>query len=205
MPDIVDLFDAQASRSATRAAVLQDNGSITYRQLQALARQIFFNLYELKQPRTLLYLPQSSEAYAAMLGVIMAGGYYCPVNLAHPVERQKLVIQLFDPDVILTNSANVRSVERLLAELGDVDPRAGLETAIAGFEDTLRPGRRTVLNIDSLTPTPPILPSVSSVHELAYVMFTSGSTGQPKGVMIRRRAVSALVQWTLEAFQPTPG
>jgi D-alanine--poly(phosphoribitol) ligase subunit 1 len=205
MPDIVDMFDAQASRSATRDAVLQDNGSTTYRQLSVLARQIFSNLRELRQPRALIYLAQSPEAYASMLGVLMAGGYYCPVNLAHPVDRQKQVIQLFDPDVILTNSANIRYVERMLSELADYDPRVVSDASIEGFEDTLRPGRRTVMNIDSLAPTPPVLPSVSSVHELAYVMFTSGSTGQPKGVMIRRHAVSKLVEWAAEVFQPTPG
>jgi D-alanine--poly(phosphoribitol) ligase subunit 1 len=203
MPDIVDLFDAQVSRSATRDAVLQDNASVTYRQLNVLARQVFFGLHELRQPRTLIYLAQSPQAYASMLGVLMAGGYYCPVNLAHPVERQKLVFQLFDPDVILTNSANIRNVERILSELVEHDPRVDLGASIDGFEDTLRPGRRAVVNIDSLAPTPPVLPSVSSVHELAYVMFTSGSTGQPKGVMIRRRAVSALIQWAVETFQPT--
>lgn len=202
MPDIVDMFDARASQSATCDAVLQDNGSLTYRQLHVLARQIFSNLRELKQPRTLIYLAQSGEAYASMLGVLMAGGYYCPVNLAHPVDRQKLVIQLFDPDIILTNSANIRSVQRMLSEL-EHQPRIVSDAAIDGFEDTLRPGRREVLNIDSLAPTSPVLPSVSSVHELAYVMFTSGSTGQPKGVMIRRRAVSALTEWTLKAYQPT--
>jgi len=204
MPDIVDMFDAQANRSATCDAVLQDNGSTTYRQLNVLARQIFANLRDLKQPRALIYLAQSPEAYASMLGVLIAGGYYCPVNLAHPIDRQKRVIQLFDPDVILTNSANIRHVERMLSELVNSDSHVVSDAAINGFEDTLRPGRRAVMNIDSLEPTPPTLPSVSSVHELAYVMFTSGSTGQPKGVMIRRRAVSALVQWTAEAFQPTP-
>src|SRR5690349_11636340 len=99
MPDIVDMFDAQASRSPALDAVLHDNGSTTYGQLNLLARQIFSNLREFRQPRALLYLPQSSEAYAAMLGVLMAGGYYCPVNLAHPADRQKQVIQLFDPDI----------------------------------------------------------------------------------------------------------
>jgi non-ribosomal peptide synthetase component F len=108
MPDLVDMIDAQASRSPTRDAVVQDNGSTTYRELNVLARRVFFNLHELRQPRALIYLAQSPEAYASMLGVLMAGGYYCPVNLAHPVERQKQVIQLFDPDIIVTNSANVR-------------------------------------------------------------------------------------------------
>lgn len=204
MPDIVDMFDAQASRSATRDAVLQDNGSTTYRQLNVLARQIFSNVRELRQPRALIYLAQSPEAYASMLGVLMAGGYYCPVNLAHPVDRQKQVIQLFDPDVILTNSANIQSVQHILSEL-DNEPRVNSHEAIDGFEDTLRPGRRAVLNIDSLAPTPLMLPPVSSVHELAYVMFTSGSTGQPKGVMIRRRAVSEFINWAVEAFHPAPG
>lgn len=203
MPDIVDMFDAQANRSATRDAVMQDNGSTTYRQLNILARQIFSNLRELRQPRALIYLAQSPEAYASMLGVLMAGGYYCPVNLAHPVDRQKQVIRLFDPDIILTNSANIRQVERMLSEL-DHEPRVVSDAAIDGFEDTLRPGRHAVMNIDSLAPTASQLPAVSSVHELAYVMFTSGSTGQPKGVMIRRRAVSALTQWAVEAYQPTP-
>jgi D-alanine--poly(phosphoribitol) ligase subunit 1 len=204
MMDIVDLFVTQASRSAAREAVLQDQGATTYRQLHTLTRQIAYNLREFKQPRTLIYLAQSPEAYASMLGVLMAGGYYCPVNLAHPLDRQKRVIQLFDPDVILTNSANIRSVECMLAEL-DREPRLLPEAAVAGFEDTLRPGRRVIMNSDSLEAAPPVLPSVSSVHELAYVMFTSGSTGQPKGVMIRRCAVSRLVQWAAEAFQPVPG
>jgi acyl-CoA synthetase (AMP-forming)/AMP-acid ligase II len=93
MPDIVDMFDTQGSRSATRDAVLQGNASVTCRQLNVLARQVSFSLHKLRQPRALIYLTQSPQAYASMLGVLMAGGYYCPVNTAHTVEWQKQVIR----------------------------------------------------------------------------------------------------------------
>ena len=119
-------------------------------------------------PRVAILLPQGAWAYAAMFGTMMAGGVYAPINLDHPPERRRRVLSHFEPDaMIATTEGEFRNL--------DLSNNC-LDIPI----DTL--GRDALLH-------------PASAGDLAYVMFTSGSTGEPKGVMISRSALAHYVDW----------
>ena len=103
-----------------------------------------------------------------MFGTMMAGGVYAPINLDHPPERRRHVLSRFEPDAMIAMTES---------ELPDHDRS----------NDCLDIPIET-LGLDALWQPAP-------AGDLAYVMFTSGSTGEPKGVMISRSALAHYVDW----------
>ena len=180
--DPFDLFWAHVERTPHRPAIEQQARTVTYGELgrcvQRLAGAIRPEPTD-RPPVVMIHLPKCPEAYAAMFATLMAGGCYAPQNLDAPPHRLRSVRQRLEPDVIVTSKTLV-------------GPHEGLDDV----------GNATVILIEDLPdrglaePYPP--------GELAYVMFTSGSTGVPKGVMIRRSALAAYTEWAVSALAIQP-
>ena len=174
--DPVDLFFQQASRFPDHPAIVVDGQTVTYAQLADKVRNMAAALAAVADhPRVLIHLPQCPDAYAAMLAALMAGGYYAPTNTQAPAERQHIIRDRFRPDVVLTRAD-------VAASLGEVGA--------------------PVLDVDALPESR--LETARPPHDLAYVMFTSGSTGIPKGVMVPREGLAHYVAWIAADIAPGP-
>jgi D-alanine--poly(phosphoribitol) ligase subunit 1 len=138
----------------------------------------------LPHPRVLIQLPQGAHAYAAMFATLAAGGYYAPGNTAVPAARQLRLATEFAPDVVITTPASMA----ILA--GQALP-------------SVRQWIDATQEIGSSSTWYPPLDAPRAPHALAYVMFTSGSTGIPKGVMVPRTGVAHYITWALRAMQVT--
>ncbi|WP_045757272.1 non-ribosomal peptide synthetase, partial [Xanthomonas albilineans] len=166
-----ELFEAQVARDPSAIAVVQGEVSLTYGELNARANRLAHYLRELgvrPADRMAICVQRSVEMVVALLAVLKAGGAYVPLDPAYPPER--LTYILADCDAI-----------RVLA-----------------VKDTILPERLEVLrvNIDDAAVNVaesdnPRLYSHGSTS--AYVMYTSGSTGLPKGVEIPHRGINRLV------------
>jgi D-alanine--poly(phosphoribitol) ligase subunit 1 len=165
--DSIDLFLSRALGDPQHPAVAVENRSITYGVLEDRIRRIAAKVSEYREPKVLIAMPQGPDAYAAMLGVGLAGGYYAPVNLAAPREKLELIARLFEPDLIV----------------GSRDITDAIRKAVPQAD---------VAEIHELYDLPPLV-GRGRRHELAYLIFTSGSTGTPKGVMIPRSALDHYV------------
>ncbi|HSK76239.1 MAG TPA: amino acid adenylation domain-containing protein [Thermoanaerobaculia bacterium] len=160
-------FLAQAARHPERAAVIAPGRTLTYGELLARADRLGRSLREEDaRPNTLVavVMEKGWEQVVAVLGVLLSGAAYLPVDPALPPERL-----------------------RYLLEHGEV----GLALTQPRFVDALAwPAEVRVLPVaddDAPLPEAP-LEAVQTPDDLAYVIFTSGSTGLPKGVMIDHRA-----------------
>ena len=176
--DVIDLFLNCAARSPAHPAIVSGANVMDYAGLERRARQ-FAGIFA-KRPgaRIVIALPQVADAYAAILGAGLAGGYYVPLNLAAPSAKLKRIVQLAEPDFIVANG-------EMVALLHQSHQNAELVGATSA-SDTLPlrgPGTR---------------------HHLAYIIFTSGSTGDPKGVMVPRTGLNHYTQWMGRAFGVTP-
>ena len=159
-----------AARQPDQVAVHTREGDTSFGELAMRARQVAERLSAVATPRVLIAYEQGSQAYAAMLGTLMAGGYYTPVNVASPLDKLAAICREFEPDFLLAE-------EPVGSALGRVVPQAQ---------------RITLADIAAAPPY-----SGSRTDPLAYVIFTSGSTGTPKGVMISRAALAHYIDWVV--------
>jgi D-alanine--poly(phosphoribitol) ligase subunit 1 len=177
--DIADLILAQAAQRPGHPAVVDRGKTYSYSDLAALAGGLGAAFRKLGQhPKILILLDQGYEAYAAMIGTVLAGGIYSPTNGQSPMSKIRTIAEQFKPDAIV---ASVARYNEFLGEAKDGPPLIDPESAL---------------------PAP--LTDPAPAHDLIYVMFTSGSTGAPKGVMVPRSAVNHYVRWMDEAVAPRP-
>lgn len=177
--DPLDRLIALANRQPDRPAVVEGASPISYGEFAGRVAELAGHIVEIgcEHPKVALDLDQGTDAYIAMFATLMAGGYYCPLNTRHPLARRNKVLELFEPDVVITTP------QRRTGELVCSGAR------VIGLDQQSSVGRLRA-------PRPP--------HALSYVMFTSGSTGEPKGVMIPRAGLSHYVRWAGEAMAISP-
>jgi amino acid adenylation domain-containing protein len=180
-----ELVADQARRSPDAVAVQFGAQRLTYADLDARANRLGAYLQELGVgPDTVVGIcaERSLEMVVAVLGVLKAGGAYAPIDPAYPAERVKFMLADCDTPVLLTQ-------QHLLSRLPHREARTVcLDSewdAIAGDDDA-----------------PP--ESAVTLDHLAYVLYTSGSTGQPKGVAMGHRALANMIAWQLGSWSP-PG
>ncbi|MFB9840318.1 amino acid adenylation domain-containing protein, partial [Actinoallomurus acaciae] len=147
---------------------------LTYRQLTGRDAEVAGRLRaaELRPAEPVaIWMDKGWEQVVAVLGTLLAGGAYLPVDTAQPAARRDAILSDAGVRVVLTQS--------WLAEAGDLPDTV---TALA-VDD---------LPEDAMPAVAP--PRAVSPDDLAYVIYTSGSTGSPKGVMISHRAALNTVE-----------
>lgn len=172
---IHSLITQQAAKTPDNYAAVFGNQTLTYRDLDARANSLAQHLRSLGvKPDVLvgLCVERSIDMVVAMLGILKAGGAYVPIDSTLPEHR----LRFFLDD---TRTAIVVTQQHLATRLGALN-RATLELVLID-EPTTFPD---AINDSS--------PDVTPYH-LAYVIHTSGSTGEPKGVMIEHHSVVAHV------------
>ncbi|WP_067176345.1 non-ribosomal peptide synthetase [Microtetraspora niveoalba] len=162
------LIREQARRTPDAYAV----GDLTYGELVSRADSIAADLHVRGIGRGSLVgvcMGRSPEMVVAILGVLVAGAAYVPIDPAYPAERISYVIEDAGMPVILTSGAAAESLPVGAAALVDVG------------------------EVLSRAPVPHLVERDHGAGDLMYVIYTSGSTGRPKGVMVSHGNVANLL------------
>ncbi|MEV0395258.1 amino acid adenylation domain-containing protein [Polymorphospora rubra] len=160
-----DLFTAQALRTPDAPAVIDEDASITYRELDERANALAHLLREVgvtTETPVGICLPRSAAMVVAVIGVLKAGGAYVPLDTSYPEDRLRCILNDSGAHIAVTDAAHDHLV---LAHAAPI---------------YVGPERR---------PTPPA--SATAPGNLAYTIYTSGSTGRPKGVEVEHRGIAA--------------
>lgn len=182
-----------------RPAVKMQKGSVTYGQFRDLAVRLARLLADRgcqRGDRVAVCLPKSIDSVTALLGVMLAGGAYVPVDPTAPAQRQATIARLAGAKFILTTPELSAAMHDVAGELeGELTPR--IEVAPVGIGDGIR---ALVADIAAEVPE---AGKVVGADDLAAILFTSGSTGVPKGVSLTHGNILAFVDWTVDAFKFT--
>jgi amino acid adenylation domain-containing protein len=187
-PDVCahHLFERQAARTPDAVAVVSKDGRLTYRELNERANQVaHFLRRNGVGPETLVgvCLERSLELVIGLLGVWKAGGAYIPLDPAYPTERLSFMVGDAGIRVLLTES-----------KCRGLFPSSSV--AVVCLDDDWPSLAREI----TANPSTDVSPA-----NLAYVMYTSGSTGQPKGAMILHAGLVNYLCWAIETYAVEPG
>jgi amino acid adenylation domain-containing protein len=179
------LFAARAAATPGAVAVADGDREWTYGQLDAAANRVARYLTRLgtgPEERAGVLMERSAELVAVLLGVLKAGAAYLPVDPAWPATRAGAVLARGGVRVLLAGPGLQQEARGVVAAAGDVTAGdGGVPSVVVAGEGLLGSG-------DGSDPGVAVAPG-----QLAYVMFTSGSTGEPKGVAVSHQAVAELV------------
>lgn len=179
------MFERTAKQFPEKIAVTDATGEITFSALRA--RSIGIGTALLNQIGSdsglfpvIIYLPKSIDALACQFGAQYSGNPYVPVDVAIPLVRLQNIVTSVERGFILTSQALAPNLEALA--LGQVRVLT-LEEIGPGDEARALAAVAQVIDSDPL-----------------YIMFTSGSTGVPKGVTIPHRGIIGFAHWLQETF-----
>ena len=155
---------------------INDEGKVlTYRDLNTMANRVAHGLIEnggAKSGCVGVCLERSSDLMVAILGILKAGAAYVPFDVEYPATRLNYMAGLSNISVMITS------------------PKLGEKLPTGSFKK---------IDIDDLKQTGKVTDPDTKVsgENPAYVLFTSGSTGEPKGVQMPHRALCNLIDWQL--------
>lgn len=183
---VLDILDKTASRLPDKLYMRDENESVTYGQCRALAMRFGYALHrELGGARKrpiVLFIEKSCRCVVSMLGVLYSGNFYVPMDVKTPLERLNSILHTMGDAVVVTTEKDAAALGKtgyggaalVYEELAAKWPQDGAEQTLRAIRDDM---------IDT---------------ELMYVLFTSGSTGAPKGVAVAHRSVIDYIETATE-------
>ena len=177
---LVTEFQQQVNHRPHQVAVVCAHQSLTYSELDIQANQLAHYLRQqgVKPGQIVgLFMERSITMVVGILGILKAGAAYLPLDPTHPAERIQFILQHGQVPFLLMQQ--VLMLQGLAGQLSDLPARVICVEA-AGEAIAQQPTQAPQLPL--------------TAQDLAYILYTSGSTGQPKGVMVEHRNVLALLQ-----------
>lgn len=201
MPNLIqDYVTRQATLNPERPAIHWKNQRVTYGELDSLSNRLAELLRESGTnpgDRVAFCIPKSPAAIVSMIAILKADCVYVPVDADCPAARVAKVLDACRPKWLLGARQTARLIDQVYRENSLRGVRVGCldDEPIAGqnFQAEFQFG-----DLEQFSDHPHAY--VNGPSDAAHILFTSGSTGVPKGVIITHEMVTAFVDWSVEYF-----
>ncbi len=184
-------FEEQVQRTPNATAVIFEDQSLSYAELNCRANQLAHSLIDFgvhPDDRVAICVERGLDMIIGLFGILKAGASYVPLDPDYPTER--LIYQLSDSKPVLLLTQKHLQTGLLMQNL----PVWRLDDETYQKSTAAQPEHNPDSRQIGLQP-----------HHLAYIIYTSGSTGHPKGVMLEHRNVVSLIHAQRLVSQPHPG
>lgn len=186
MKNILELIENSARSFPNKIAFTDEDNSITYIELEKMSRAVgtYLSKFGTKNKPIAVFLDKTVFALTAFFGVVYSGNFYTVIDAAMPAERISAIFDSLKPLAIITDRTHLEIAEKI-KNCGEI---VLIERALSTSpdEELLMKIRRRAIDTDPL-----------------YTLFTSGSTGVPKGTVVSHRNVLAYSEWVSETFDIT--
>lgn len=183
--NILDCLERTEKTYSNKLAFVDNKREVTYKELLENSKKIgtYLSTNEKNQPIA-IFIDKTVSCLETMFGVLYSGNFYTVIDTKSPMERINLILNTLEPIKIITDSKNLSKLKSF-----------GIEDNIYLYEDMLNEKidekmlnqvRRKMIDTDPM-----------------YILFTSGSTGVPKGTVIAHKSVISYSNWVKETFNIT--
>lgn len=180
---ITEYMERAAVRWPEKTAYADERRSVSYREVQEESYKIASTILQkgFHQEPVAVFLEKSVECVISFVGVACSGNFYTPVDIKMPLLRIEKIMDTLYPRLIVTDRAHEEEARQFAGE-AEILIYESIQMQKAD-STAVQSSLRSIVDTDVL-----------------YVMFTSGSTGVPKGAILSHRAVADFVSWAVECF-----
>lgn len=179
--NVLEYLRSSANNYPDKTAFIDGNKSVTFEEVNAramrLASYILTQCGETHNKPIAVYMDKSVDSVIAFMGILYSGNFYVPIDKKSPKERIDRILDVLEPIAIIYQSGQINDAKKWIS----INYEDSNESCIN--EEELLLHLNYVLDTD-----------------LAYVLFTSGSTGIPKGVAINHRSIIDYTEWLHNQF-----
>ncbi|RYZ40223.1 MAG: amino acid adenylation domain-containing protein [Myxococcaceae bacterium] len=207
------LFEAQARKTPDAVALVSEEGTLTYRQVNEAADSLANKLRAWgvgPEVKVGLALERSAALVVAQVATLKAGGAWVPLDVEYPAERLGFMVEDSGAALVLVHAARAHELPSTSARVVSMEDALSAPALLAVSDrDESVTSAHAIAVEEALSPAePPVREETRAsvqADALAYVIYTSGSTGKPKGVGVEHRAVVNHLHWRQERFPMTGG
>ena len=183
--NILEYLEKNEKKNPEKTIFEDENNSITYKEFKDTAKLIGSNInskIKKEKKSIVIFMEKSIECLVAMMGVVYSGNFYTVIDTKSPKERIKMICDKLEPEMIITDDKNNQKIKEI-EELKNIYLYKDLQLEEIE-EEKLIQIRKKMIDTD-----------------LIYVLFTSGSTGEPKGIAVSHRSVLTYISSVVEIFK----